>query len=107
VIYLSSTAEMFTRGLAEWPWGPVVLAVLAVLGVLTGMLLRVRAFLLLGVLFLGLDIVTEVCHAATYYTWIWWAAGIVLGVAILTLFALFEKRRNEMLELIETFRKWQ
>jgi hypothetical protein len=107
VIYVSSTAEMFLRGLAEWPLGPVVLAVLAVLGVLAGMLLRVRAFLLLGVLFLVLDIITEVCHAATRYTWIWWASGIVLGVAILTLFALFEKRRNDMLRLIEALKKWQ
>jgi hypothetical protein len=27
-------------------------------------------------------------------TWVWYASGIVLGVAILTLFAVFEKRRK-------------
>jgi hypothetical protein len=107
VLYLSSTAEMFLRGLGEWRWGPVILAVLAVFGVLVGMALRVRAFLVLGVLFLLLDVVTEVCYFASAYTWVWWASGIILGAAIVILFALFEKRRNEMLELIEAFKKWQ
>jgi hypothetical protein len=27
-------------------------------------------------------------------TWVWWACGIALGAAVLTLFALFEKRRT-------------
>ena len=32
--------------------------------------------------------------------------GIVLGVAILTLFGVFEKRRNEVLHLVEELRRW-
>jgi hypothetical protein len=39
-------------------------------------------------------------------TWVWWASGIVLGIAILSLFALFEKKRNEMLRMVEEIRKW-
>jgi hypothetical protein len=47
-------------------------------------------------------------HAAVdrAQTWVWWASGIVLGIAILSLFALFEKRRNEMLRMVEEIRKW-
>jgi hypothetical protein len=35
-----------------------------------------------------------------------WASGILLGVAILTLFGIFEKRRNEVLHLVEELRRW-
>jgi hypothetical protein len=40
-------------------------------------------------------------------TWVWWASGIVLGAAILGLFALFEKRRNDVLRMLDEFRRWQ
>jgi hypothetical protein len=39
--------------------------------------------------------------------WEWWASGIVLGAAVLTLFALFEKRRNGVLKLLDSLRRWQ
>jgi hypothetical protein len=38
---------------------------------------------------------------------VWWASGIVLGVAILTLFALFEKRRNDVLKMIDEIKRWK
>ena len=89
-------------------WLPVVLAVLCVMGVLAGILLRVKAFLFLGVSFLLLDVFTMIWHAAVNrsQTWLWWASGIVLGVAILTLFAVFEKRRNDVLKLVEEIKSW-
>jgi hypothetical protein len=31
----------------------------------------------------------------------------VLGAAIITLFALFEKRRNDVLAALERFKKWE
>ena len=87
---------------------PLVLAVLSVAGVLAGILLRVRAFLLLGVGFLGLVVFSMIWHAAVdlSQTWVWWASGIVLGVAILGLFALFEKRRNDVLRVVERIKEW-
>jgi hypothetical protein len=39
-------------------------------------------------------------------TWVWWASGIVLGVGIVALFAVFEKRRNDVLRLIDEIKKW-
>jgi hypothetical protein len=109
MIYLSSTADMFIAGLGRSVVLPIALAVLAVVGVLAGILLRVRAFLFLGVTFLFLDVFSQIWHAAVdrSQTWVWWASGIVLGVAILTLFALFEKRRNDMLKMIEEIKRWK
>jgi hypothetical protein len=109
LIYLSSTADLFISGLGNNVWLPVTLAVLSVVGVLLGILLRVRAFLFLGVTFLFLVIFSQIWHAAVdkSQTWVWWASGIVLGVAILTLFALFEKRRNDVLKLIDEIKRWR
>lgn len=73
----------------------MALALLSVLGVLAGVLLRVRAYLFLGTGFLILVVFSMIWHTAVglEQTWLWWVCGIVLGVAILTLFALFEQRR--------------
>jgi hypothetical protein len=108
LIYVASTADLFLAGLGNSLWLPVLLAVLCVAGVLAGIWLRVRAFLFLGVSFLLVDIGTMIWHAAVHraHTWVWWASGIVLGVAILALFALFEKRRNDVLRLMDELRRW-
>jgi len=52
---------------------------------------------------------SQIWHAAVdrAQTWVWWASGIVLGAAILTLFALFEKRRNDVLKVIEEIKRWK
>ena len=51
------------RGVAEAPWLPLVLAGLAIVGVLAGILLRVRALLFLGLSFLTLSLLTIIYHA--------------------------------------------
>jgi hypothetical protein len=109
LIYVSSTADMFIAGLGANVLLPIGLAILSVAGVLLGMLLRVRAFLFLGVTFLFLVVFSQIWHQAVdrSQTWVWWASGIVLGVAILTLFALFEKRRNEVLKMIDDLKRWR
>ena len=54
-------------------------------------------------------VLSQIWHAAVdrAQTWVWWASGIVLGAAILTLFALFEKRRNDVLRVIEEIKAWR
>jgi hypothetical protein len=108
LIYVSSTADMFIVGLGESVIWPVVLALLSIAGVLGGILLRVRAFLLSGATFLFLVVLAQIWHAAVdrAQTWVWWASGIVLGAAILFLFALFEKRRHDVLRMIEAIKGW-
>jgi hypothetical protein len=108
MLYLSSAADMFIAGAGGSVWLPVVLAVLCVAGVVAGIVLRVRAFLFLGTGFLLLDIFAMLWHAAVdrAQTWVWYASGVVLGVVILALFALLEKRRNEVQRVVERIRQW-
>jgi hypothetical protein len=107
-IYLSSTFEMFKEGLDNQLFA-VALAIIAVAGMLLGILFRVRAFLLAG--FTALLVVTfaQIWHAAVQpgRTWIWWVCGIVLGVLILVMFALFEKHRNDVVKLLDNMKRWQ
>lgn len=109
MIYASSTADMFLAGLGRSVWLPIVLALLAVAGVLAGILLRVRAFLVQGTFFLFLVVVAQIWYAAVDLgrTWVWWASGIVLGAAILALFAVFEKRRQGVPRVLEDLRHWK
>lgn len=108
-IYVSSTAEIFMHGVAQTPWLAGVLAGLSVVGIFAGIGLRVRGFLYLGTSFLVVSLVTLIWHAAVdlEQTWLWSAAGIALGVAILIVFAVFEKKRHEVLGLVERLRHWE
>jgi hypothetical protein len=108
-IYVSSTADIFVNGVAQNPWLPGILAAISLAGILAGVLLRVRAFLMLGTGFLGLALFTIIWYAAVDrdQTWIWYASGIVAGVLILALFAVFEKKRQEVLEVFERIKQWE
>jgi hypothetical protein len=108
-IYVSSTGEMFQHGIGTTLWLPMVLAGLSVFGVLAGIVLRVRAFLYLGTSFLILSIVSMVWHAARSigHVWPWWVFLFALGVGLLTLFGVFEKKRPEVLALVGSLREWE
>jgi hypothetical protein len=109
VIYLSSTSEIFLRGIGDTLWPPMLLAGLAVAGAMAGIVLRIRAFLYLGTGFTLLALLAMVAHAARAidHVWPWWAFGIGLGIAILVLFGVFEKNRPQMLALIARLREWE
>ncbi len=108
LIYVSLTADMYIAGLADWRL-VLVLMVLSVAGVLLGIFLRVRSFLFLGVTFLVVDLASMLFYAAVIrgHTWILYASGIALGVGIIALFAVFEKRRNDVLAAVERLKVWQ
>ena len=109
VIYLSSTSEIFITGIGDSLWQPMALATLAVLGVIAGIVLQVRAFLYLGTSFVFLAMVTMVWHAAQslHHVWPWWAFGICLGLAILIFFGLFEKKKVEITAFVDRLRQWE
>ena len=109
VIYVASTADIFVNGVANAPWLPLVLAAFSLVGVFAGIMLRVRAFLYLGVSFLMVSLFTIIWYAAVELerTWIWWVTGIVTGILIIILFAVFEKRRDDMLKLVENLKQWE
>ncbi len=99
---------MFLTGVGESIWLPMILAVLSVAGIFCGIVLRVRAFLYLGAAFLFLSILSMVYHAHRHidHVWPWWAFGITLGMGILALFGVFEKKRNEVVALVDNLRQW-
>jgi len=108
-VYVSSTGDVFINGVADNPWLPLVLAGLSVVGILAGIVLRVRSFLFLGSSFLVLAIFTMIWHAAVDldHTWLWYVSGIVLGAAIIAVFAVFEKKRSDVLRVVEGLKQWQ
>ncbi len=109
MIYAASTADIFINGVSGAFWMPMLLAGLALAGVLGGIFLQVRAFLFLGIGFLMVALFSVIWHAAVEQerTWIWWIAGIVTGLAILVLFGLFEKRRDDAQALVEKLKSWE
>jgi hypothetical protein len=109
VIYVSSTSEIFLRGIGDSLWPPMLLLVLAVAGALAGIAFRVRAFLFLGTAFTLLALVAMVAHAAQAidHVWPWWVFGISIGIGILVLFGIFEKKRPEVLALIGRLKMWE
>ncbi len=107
-IYLSSSTEMILTGIAQAPWLPVILAGLSIVGIFSGILLKIRGFLFLGTGFLCLALFSMIWHAAMdlKQTWLWWVFGILCGMMILGVFALFEKKRLEVLDLLTSLQDW-
>lgn len=108
-IFLSSTSEILLIGIGQSLWPPMVLTVLSVLAVFLGIGLRTRSFVYFGFVFLLVSTTAMVAHAqqSLGHTWPWWALGITLGIGILVLFGLFEKKRNEMQQLTDKLRTWE
>lgn len=108
VIYASSTSDIFINGVANSPWLPLILAALSLAGVLCGITLRVRAFLFLGATFLLIAVTTMIWYASANlgWTWLWYVAGILTGALIIFTFALFEKKRGEVLRMVEDLKGW-
>ena len=109
VIYVSSTADIMIQGVTNSLWLPLVLMALSVAGVMIGIGLRLRSYLYLGTAFLMLSLLTMIRFASVNlgWTWLWYVAGIVLGLAIIAVFALFEKHRGKALHMIEELKAWQ
>ncbi len=96
-IYVSSTSEVFIYGVGETLWSPMILTVLALSGMVAGMMFKSREHLGLGVLFLLIAVAAMVAnaHRRLNHVWPWWVFGITLGIIILVIFGLIEKRRNQ------------
>ncbi len=109
IIYVSSTADMFIAGVGEDWRLPLVLMLLSVAGILTGFLLRVQSFLLLGFVFLVVDLATMIGYAAfgLKQMWVLWACCIAVGAGIIALFGVFERRRQAVLGAYDRFRRWE
>jgi len=108
-IYASSTADIFINGVANSPWLPLILGSFSLAGVFAGITLRIRGLLLLGSVFLLLSITTMIWYASANFgwTWLWYVAGIVTGATIIFMFAVFEKKRSDVLRVVDGLREWE
>ena len=107
-MYVSSLGDIVLTGVAQAPWLPVVLALLGIVGIFAGIWLRVRGFLFLGLGAVCLAVFTIIWYAAVdlRQSWLWWACGIAAGILILILFGLFEKKRQEILRVVDQLKAW-
>jgi len=107
-IYVASTADIFINGVANSPWLPLILGSFSLVGVFAGIMFRIRGLLLLGSIFLLLSIITMIWYASANlgWTWLWYVAGIVTGATIIFMFAVFEKKRSEVLRVVEGLKEW-
>jgi hypothetical protein len=107
-IYASSTADIFINGVENSPWLPLILSVFSLSGIFAGIVFRIRGLLFLGSVFLLLSVITMIWFASVNlgWTWLWYVAGIMTGATIIFMFALFEKKRTEVLRVVEGLKDW-
>jgi hypothetical protein len=109
LIYCSSTVEMMMKSFEEMNAAPLVLLGLALVGMVLGIALRVRAFLYCGSVFIFIALIGMVWNAqkAIGSVWPWWVFGIATGVFLIAILGYFEKNRSKFLSYAEKLRGWQ
>lgn len=109
VAYISSTAEIILKAFEGQMWQPLLLLLLAVIGVLAGIALRIRPFLFCGSAFVVVALLGMVWHAqqAIDQVWPWWAFGILTGVSLIAMLGYFEKNRPRVLAYVDRLKTWQ
>jgi hypothetical protein len=108
VIYISSTADMLIQQVGSHLSGPIILIVLALLGMLAGVILRVRPFLYLGATFVFLGVISMVWHAHHAFdaAWLWWVFGITMGMLLLAGLMALEKNKPKLRRYAESLASW-
>ncbi|GFE69204.1 hypothetical protein [Chroococcus sp. FPU101] len=85
-------------------------AIISLLTVLVGLGLKIKAFLLVGTLTFMLTVFYQLIVLSVQYTLLKWIIGLVVGILLITVAANFERRREQMLNLIqnslEQFNRW-
>jgi hypothetical protein len=109
VIYISSTADMLLQQIGTNLSGPIILVLLALVGMAAGVALRVRAFLYLGALFVFLGVTSMVWHAhrAVDAVWPWWVFGITTGICLLAGLMALEKNKPKLREYASKLASWE
>lgn len=84
---------------AQLLWGFAAAGVFLAL-ILSGLVLRVRAFAYIGTLFFGLKVVRQLWLFVADHSFLLWAIGIVVGLVFIWVAATFEARRSQMTALL-------
>ena len=107
-IYLTSSAE-FLWELGDSIWLPLTLIALSILGILAGIFLRIRSFVIVGFTSLALVLGALVYHAAVdqRQAWVFAVALLALGIPTLGFFMVFEKKKAQILAAANRFWNWE
>jgi hypothetical protein len=108
-IFCSSSSEILIQGLGRSLWPPMVLMVLSLFVGFLGIAFQVKSYLYSSLLFTLFAVVAMVAHAqqSVQHTWPWWVLGISLGIGIMVLFAMFERKRDQLTKLSERLKSWE
>lgn len=109
LIYVSSTADMLIQEIGSTLWGPIILILLALAGMLAGVVLRVQPFLYLGAAFVFLGVTSMVwhAHAAWGAVWLWWVFGITTGLFLLAGLMALERYKTQLRRYATELASWE
>ena len=109
LIYISSSADMLLQQIGTTLAGPIVLILLALTGMLLGVVLRIRPFLYLGATFVFLGVTSMVWHANRAFdsTWPWWVFGISMGLVLLAGLMMLEKFKPQLQAYAKSLSTWE
>ena len=82
---------------------------LALAGMLAGVILQVRPFLYLGAMFVFIGVTSMVWHAQRSIdaVWPWWVFGITTGICLLAGLMALEKNKDRLREYANTLATWE
>ena len=109
LIYISSSADMLLQQIGTTLSGPIILVLLALTGMLLGVILRIRPFLYLGAMFVFLGVTSMVWHANRAFesTWPWWVFGISMGLILLAGLMMLEKFKPQLQAHAKKLSTWE
>ena len=109
LIYISSSADMLLQQIGTTLSGPIILILLALAGMLLGVILRIRPFLYLGATFVFLGVTSMVWHANRAFesTWPWWVFGISMGLVLLAGLMMLEKFKPQLQAHAKKLSTWE
>ena len=109
LIYISSSADMLLQQIGNTLSGPVILILLALAGMLLGVVLRIRPFLYLGATFVFIGVTSMVWHANRAFesTWPWWVFGISMGLILLAGLMMLEKFKPQLQAHAKKLSTWE
>ena len=109
LIYISSSADMLLQQIGTTLSGLIILILLALAGMLLGVILQIRPFLYLGATFVFLGVTSMVWHANRAFesTWPWWVFGISMGLILLAGLMMLEKFKPQLQAHAKKLSTWE
>jgi hypothetical protein len=100
---LVASALILFTALGSPYWGGLAVGAMGLTAIAAGLVFRIRAFLYTGTLVFALNALNQLIVLNATYPLMKWVVGIVVGVALIWIAADFERRRDQWLQLTQTW----